>query len=85
MEKELNVYRERAYLIAHLARIYPSHWTYDDSASHWPVAVIDTPEGQLSWHISLDDVALFPAMDYILDLWDGHSTEEKYARLSRLG
>ena len=48
----------------------------------WPVLVIDTPEGQLTWHFKADELPpSIPAYD---GEWDGHDTPEKYARLRRL-
>jgi hypothetical protein len=41
----------------------------DPSEPEWPVAYIALPTGQVSWHLPQ-----FPHE------WDGHSTEEKYAR-----
>lgn len=40
--------------------------------SEWPVAYIELPTGQVSWHLP----------QHQRD-WDGHSTAEKYARLAR--
>lgn len=81
-----SVYRERAHLVAHLAAIYPSVIGYNDpSEPDWAVVYVKSPEGQLSWHVSPDDMDLFGHVqrgDVIT--WDGHSTEEKYARLDRL-
>lgn len=86
-----SVYRERAHLVAHLAALYPSVIGYNDPAEpDWPVVYVKTPEGQLSWHISPEDVDLFGHVTFgnlvsrQTVTWDGHSTEEKYARLDRL-
>lgn len=91
MSDELNrLYRERACLVAHLAVLYPTVMAYNDTeVPDWPVVYIDTPRGQLSWHINPLDLDLFdhvwkgrdgfPAYE-----WDGHTTEEKYARLAQL-
>lgn len=84
-----SVYRERAHLVAHLAAVYPSALVpgADPSEPAWPVVFIELPTGQLSWHVSPDDVDLFAHVDtYGKDTpgrpeWDGHSTEEKYGRL----
>lgn len=76
------VYRERAHLVAHLAAVYPSRLGTDPAEPDWPVLYVDTPEGQLSWHIAPSDLELFahvPRDDGAV--WDGHSTEEKYRRL----
>lgn len=44
---------------------------------------IDTPEGQASWHFHDRDAPLFAGMLRGSIEWDGHTTEEKYARLNR--
>ncbi|MBO3751564.1 hypothetical protein J5X84_36290 [Streptosporangiaceae bacterium NEAU-GS5] len=81
-------YRERSHLIAFLAALYPAVITYSDPANPtWPVIYLTTPEGQLSWHLAATDLDLYPGIT-IVDpgtvTWDGHTTEEKYARLARL-
>lgn len=84
----MNIYRERAALIAFLTKHYPAVYAYNDPAEPaWPVIYISTPEGQLSWHISPDDLGLFPFVYNASaepPTWDGHTTEEKYERLGRL-
>jgi hypothetical protein len=37
----------------------------------WPVVFIELPTGQVSWHLPAYSVR-----------WDGHTTEEKYARIA---
>ncbi|MER8197079.1 hypothetical protein ABTY00_24315 [Streptomyces microflavus] len=79
------VYRERAHLVAHLAAVYPAAIGTDPNEPDWPVLFIETDAGQLSWHIAPDDVPLFahvPRSDS--SVWDGHTTEQKYARLDNL-
>lgn len=85
-----SVYRERARLSAYLAAVYPSHISPSDpDEPDWQVLIVETPTGQMSWHISAEDMDLFdhvPA-SYGADWerpWDGHSTEEKYERLEAL-
>lgn len=82
------VYRERARLVAHLAAHYPSRIGFTDvSEPEWSVVTIDTPEGQMTWHIGPDDVGLFNHVRRTKptdEPWDGHTTEEKYERLARL-
>jgi len=81
------VYRERAHLVAHLAAIYPSHiGPNDPSEPDWAVLTLETPTGQMSWHISPEDVDLFSHVPTTTDerAWDGHTTDEKYERLRRL-
>lgn len=91
MSDELNrLYRERAALVAHLAALYPAVMAYNDTeVPTWPVVYIDTPRGQLSWHINPLDLDLFThvtvvAADDSGAVWDAHTTEEKYQRLMDL-
>jgi hypothetical protein len=79
----IDIYRERAFLVAHLASIYPSFLGHvDPDEPEWPVVFVETPSGQMSWHISPSDVDLFShvARDDAY-VWDGHSTDEKYDRM----
>ncbi|MEV7389595.1 hypothetical protein [Streptomyces sp. NPDC091215] len=81
-------YRERAHLVALLAALYPAHIGYTDPAAiNWLVVTIETPTGQMSWHIAERDRDLFEhvrLVPSVHNVWDGHSTEEKYARLRAL-
>lgn len=83
-----NAYRERARLVAHLASLHPSHIGPTDPAMpDWPVVIIETPAGQMSWHIAPRDVSLFAHVrpsSAVDRAWDGHSSEEKYERLQAL-
>jgi hypothetical protein len=82
-------YRERAHLAAHLAAGYPSVLVdgADANAPDWPVLFVKLPTGQVSWHISPDDRDLFAHVRRTIagmpdaPVWDGHSTDEKYARV----
>lgn len=83
----MNIYRERAALVAFLAKIWPAYFAHNDPAEpDWAVLYVNTPAGQLSWHIAEEDRDLFPRVrvDEYGPSWDGHSTEEKYTRLSTL-
>lgn len=42
----------------------------DPKEPEWPVAFIELPTGQVTWHLPQHPIA-----------WDGHDTEEKYRRL----
>jgi hypothetical protein len=79
-------YRERAHLVAHLAACHPAQWA--DEGSDWPIVYVQTPAGQMSWHIARTDQDLFehvrPIGDGTAPQWDGHTTEVKYARLAEL-
>lgn len=81
-------YRERAHLVAWLAALYPAHIGYTDPAAiDWLVVTIETPTGQMSWHIAERDRDLFEHVRLVVsthNVWDGHTTEEKYARLREL-
>lgn len=87
---ETSVYRERAELIALVASMYPAVMAYSDPAEpDWPVIYVETPSGQLSWHLSKDDLPLFPHVQVVEAYdararWDGHTTEEKYRRVRSL-
>lgn len=88
-------YAERNKLVAALSHQYPSSLGLHDQKPGDPpwdpewiyVVFIDTPEGQLSWHLHESDLdsGLF---DHLLmdpeKKWDGHTTEEKYRRLAAL-
>lgn len=81
------VYRDRAHILALLALHYPAYWAYSDAANKdWPVLTLDTPQGQMSWHIAPRDIGLFQhvrraADDQAAAAYDGHSTEDKHDRI----
>jgi hypothetical protein len=81
-------YRERAHLVAYLAALYPAHiGRTDPNAPDWPVLIIETPAGQMSWHFAERDLDLVGRVQPTgpeHSRWDGHSTEEKYERLRAL-
>lgn len=84
-----DLYRERAHLVAHPAALYPSAIVFDGDpgAPGWALVYVDSPAGQLSWHLSGDDLDLFPHVERVASNvaeWDGHSTEQKYRRLDNL-
>jgi hypothetical protein len=80
------VYRERARLVAFLAACYQSEFWTDTSSPGWPVVAVETPTGQMSWHIAGRDMDLFEHVTLRSDedRYDGHTTEEKYRRLAVL-
>lgn len=79
------VYAERnAVVLAFATMVSLKGWTVgrvtDPNEPDWPVLLIDTPNGQLSWHFKAGDLPdLMP--DYPGE-WDGHDTPEKYRRLA---
>jgi hypothetical protein len=80
-----DVYRERAELVALLASRFPSVIWRNDADPDWPIIYIETPEGQLSWHLNFTDMDLFDHVPRVnTNQWDGHSTAEKYRRVRRL-
>lgn len=84
----MDTHRERAHLVAYLASQHTALISYaDPDEPDWPVIYISTAEGQMSWHLSEDDLDLFGPIPFVGPdkvTWDGHTTEEKYARLDRL-
>ncbi|MFE9853577.1 MULTISPECIES: WDGH domain-containing protein [Streptomyces] len=82
------VYRERAHLVAHLAAIHPSHiGPTDPGAPEYAVVTVETPAGQMTWHIAERDLDLFAHVRATLatdPVWDGHTTDEKYEQLRDL-
>lgn len=79
----MSVYRERAHLVAFLTTVYPSVGAYNDPVEpEFCIVYVETPAGQMSWHICPDDMDLFEGLPLVdSHVWDGHSTEEKYRRL----
>lgn len=81
-------YLERNKLVVLLAAIFPAGikqtaipgW---DPAWHNCVYV-DLPNGQASWHYHDSEAELFAHLPAYDGEWDGHTTEEKYARILRL-
>jgi hypothetical protein len=82
-------YYERNALVAALSKVYPSHLAEHPDDPSWDPAwkflvIINTPAGQLSWHLHLSQVGEFAHLDYEDNDWDGHTTVEKYERLAKL-
>lgn len=84
MSDTVSVYRERAHLVSFLTTVYPSVGAYNDPLEpEFCIVYVETPVGQMSWYIHPDDMDLFDGMCIVGDaVWDGHSTEDKYRRLS---
>jgi hypothetical protein len=81
-------YRERAQLVVYLAKQYRSYIAYSAGDKRWPIVYIETPAGQLSWHINKSDMDLFANVELAeldsSEYYDGHTVAEKYERLSKL-
>jgi hypothetical protein len=62
-------------------------WTvgmaHDAAEPDWPVLFVDTPHGQMSWHLPANEIELseWPAYP---GQWDGHTVQEKRIRLAEL-
>lgn len=80
-----DVYAERNQLVAFLATVM-NGWLAEGDDYQWPIVYLDSIFGQMSWHIPRDQVdRYFSHLEWREgDWWDGHSTEEKYARLAKL-
>ncbi len=59
----------QAVSVAHQAG-YEAGFRIDPAEPEWPVAFIELPEGQASWHLPQHPTP-----------WDGHTTEEKFRRI----
>lgn len=81
-----DVYEERDRLVALISSIYPSYIAIDEDSEDGfkNVVYIESPVGQLSWHIADDEVKFFGHLTVKENNWDGHSTEEKYERIEKL-
>lgn len=55
---------------------------WEDDWRH--IVFIDTPVGQVSWHIHDSEAPIFYFLPGYTKPWDGHDTEEKYRRVLRL-
>jgi hypothetical protein len=84
------VYRDRAHLLPLLAALFPAVMSMDVADQERPdVLYLDTPRGQLSWHIDPADLPLFDGIERVAPTdpraqWDGHTTDEKNERLRQL-
>ncbi|MFE2539022.1 hypothetical protein [Actinacidiphila glaucinigra] len=82
-EDQIDIYTERAHLLAVLVALFGGVLSYADRSNPgWPVLYIESPAGQLSWHINPEDVWLFDQVPVIEDYpWDRHTTVAKYRRV----
>ncbi|MEU1816133.1 hypothetical protein ABZ543_13180 [Streptomyces roseifaciens] len=87
--EDFDRYTERAHLLGAYIALFGGVWSYTDPENPlWPVLYIESPEGQLSWHIHPDDKTNvldhfeLPTVDGYP--WDQHTTREKYARIAIL-
>jgi hypothetical protein len=81
-------YEERNQVVAALTTIFPSGIARTDIPGWLPewhgCVYIDLPTGQVSWHYHDSQAHLFAHLPPYKKPWDGHTTEQKYARLAML-
>jgi hypothetical protein len=88
-----DVYRERNMCVMAFASLAArSGWkcgigkhegeTWDEEWRN--VIYVETPLGQVSWHIHDGELPNFHFLGAYSSPWDGHSTEEKYERLKAM-
>src|SRR5258708_24529163 len=83
---EDSAYHERNAVVAFLAKLFPSG-TKRTAIPGWDpewggCVYIDLPTGQASFHYHDRDAHLFEGLPLYKGEWDGHTTEEKYARMA---
>lgn len=82
-------YAERNKLVAALSKLFPASLERHDGVEweddwRW-VVFIDLPTGQASWHIHDSELPQFAHLPRQAGRrWDGHTNEQKYARLAVL-
>lgn len=87
-----DAYHQRDLAVALLARLaMASRWSAGVRPHEGPaldarwkrVVFIETPEGQLSWHFPEEEAHLFDALPSHPKAWDGHTSDQKNARMER--
>lgn len=79
-------YSERNKLVAAISKMFPASLERHDGADwedewRW-VVFIDLPTGQASWHLHDSELPQFDHLPRMTGRkWDGHTNDEKYARL----
>ena len=84
-------YSERNKLVAALSKFFPASLErHPDDDKDWEndwrwIVFINLPTGQVSWHLHDSELQQFEHLPRIVGRkWDGHTTDEKYARLKAL-
>lgn len=84
-------YDERNRMVAVLTKLFPASLErHPEEDLEWEddwrwVVYIDSPAGQLSWHIHDRQVPMFEHLPRFQGRkWDGHTTEDKYKRLAEM-
>lgn len=87
-EEKDEAYRQRNYLVAALARLYPSGITRTNIpgwSDDWHgCCFIDLPTGQISYHYHDSQAHLFARLPHYKGTWDGHDKDVCHARLLAL-
>jgi len=90
LDAKNGAYTERNLLVAALAKLFPAslerHPAEDEWDDDWRwIVFISLDTGQVSWHIHDSELHLFDHLPRETGVvWDGHTTDEKYARLTDL-
>jgi hypothetical protein len=87
-EEKDEAYRQRNFLVAALARLFPSgiRRTTDIDGGEWQgCCYIDLPSGQISYHYHDSQAFLFENLPPYEKPWDGHDKEMVHSRLVGLG
>ncbi len=80
-------YSERNKLVAALSKLFPASLERHEGVEweddwRW-VVFMDLPTGQVSWHLHDSELPQFAHLPQNRGRkWDGHTTEQKYARLA---
>lgn len=83
-------YHERNQVVAFLSKLFPASLERHTGNQDWDpdwlwVVMIDLPGFQVSWHIKSDELDLFSHLPREAGrVWDGHTTEQKYARMAEM-
>lgn len=83
-------YAERDRLVAALSKCFRSSLErHPDSDKEWDndwrwIVLVNLPTGQATWHIHDSELGWFDHLPRFVSAWDGHTTAEKYVRLSAL-
>src|SRR5258705_9620523 len=87
-EEKNEAYRQRNYLVAALARLFPSGITrtaIPDWDPEWHgCCFIDLPSGQISYHYHDREAHLFADLPPYEKPWDGHDKDTVHRRLMSL-
>lgn len=87
------IYKERNACVLFIAKLLKAQgyavWLRGDPLDEWQIILMDSPAGQLSWHITRDEAVVFSRIARYENhdstrRWDGHTTADKYERMNKL-